>query len=259
MFYYAPKGEQGAARVPRNIELRRLAEQRRMERYRADPEYRQSARAYQRAYYRANRERLLERRREIAANRQEEIRAANRARYARNPVARLDYWKGWRARNIERARAYQRAADERRRAAHGSFSADEWLALVASLSGRCAYCGAIGNLEADHRVPLSRGGAGDIANILPACVRCNRRKFNKTEAQFRAILLRETSGMRDPRMAYDILGSSAASSLSWTPPHVATIPGRMSVPIPSTHDTRPPASTTRRAPALTSHGWTPVS
>jgi hypothetical protein len=28
----------------------------------------------------------------------------------------------------------------------------------------------------DHRIPLGRGGSNLIANILPACRRCNRRK-----------------------------------------------------------------------------------
>ena len=62
----------------------------------------------------------------------------------------------------------------------------QWLALVGSRGGLCAYCGASGPLEADHRIPLSRGGSNDITNILPACVRCNRSKHARTETEFRA-------------------------------------------------------------------------
>ena len=40
-------------------------------------------------------------------------------------------------------------------------------------------------------VPLARGGSNLIANILPACRSCNRRKRMKTEEEFRALLQRE--------------------------------------------------------------------
>ena len=40
----------------------------------------------------------------------------------------------------------------------------------------CAYCGSYSNLELDHIVAISAGGAHDIANIVPACRSCNRNK-----------------------------------------------------------------------------------
>ena len=43
----------------------------------------------------------------------------------------------------------------------------------------------------DHRTPLERGGTNEIANILPACVRCNLRKHLMTEDEFRARLAAE--------------------------------------------------------------------
>jgi len=43
----------------------------------------------------------------------------------------------------------------------------------------------------DHRIPLARGGDNTIANILPACGRCNRRKHLMTEEEFRARLAAE--------------------------------------------------------------------
>ena len=44
---------------------------------------------------------------------------------------------------------------KRRRAAGGqSFSAVEWLALLAHHNGSCAYCGSKVLIEIDHRIPL---------------------------------------------------------------------------------------------------------
>ena len=57
--------------------------------------------------------------------------------------------------------------------------------LLERYGHKCAYCGATGNLEADHRIPICRGGSNCIENILPACRRCNRTKFVMTEREFR--------------------------------------------------------------------------
>lgn len=99
--------------------------------------------------------------------------------------------KRWRAANPERARAYVRLSGHRRRSAAGGefIRVEDWEALLKQYGRRCAYCGGEAALiEADHRVPLSRGGKNTIANILPACRRCNRRKRTKTEEEFRAWL-----------------------------------------------------------------------
>lgn len=37
----------------------------------------------------------------------------------------------------------------------------------------------------EHRIPISRGGLNWIANIAPACARCNRSKHDLTEREFR--------------------------------------------------------------------------
>jgi HNH endonuclease len=44
--------------------------------------------------------------------------------------------------------------------------------------GRCAQCGSVHNLEFDHIVPVSRGGANTTRNIQLLCEPCNRRKSN---------------------------------------------------------------------------------
>jgi 5-methylcytosine-specific restriction endonuclease McrA len=85
-----------------------------------------------------------------------------------------------------------RPTNKRSRAAGGqSFTAAEWLALLAHHGGACAYCGSKLMMEIDHRTPLGRGGSNLIENILPACRRCNRRKHLMTEEEFRAFLQHE--------------------------------------------------------------------
>lgn len=163
-----------------------------------------------RAYVERNRELVYARNRAYAQKNRAKIRAqqhaayvgnleANRAKdrerqrasYAKNPKAHLDYMKKWRAANPERARAYVRLSGHRRRAAAGGehIRVEDCENLLRKHKGCCAYCGEKAALvEADHRIPLSRGGRNVIGNILPSCRRCNRRKRTKTEEEFRAWL-----------------------------------------------------------------------
>src|SRR5207244_7216586 len=77
-------------------------------------------------------------------------------------------------RDLRRALAARRRA--RKVAAAGRYSVAQWHALARFWLGRCAYCGSEGPLEADHRVPLARGGSNLDGNNLPACGPCNCRK-----------------------------------------------------------------------------------
>lgn len=40
----------------------------------------------------------------------------------------------------------------------------------------CAYCGSGGDMQIEHLEPISKGGAHDIGNIVPACGPCNTSK-----------------------------------------------------------------------------------
>ena len=40
----------------------------------------------------------------------------------------------------------------------------------------CAYCGGNGDMQIEHLEPISKGGAHDIGNIVPACASCNTNK-----------------------------------------------------------------------------------
>ncbi len=52
--------------------------------------------------------------------------------------------------------------------------------------GLCYYCGEPRPLSIDHKIPPSRGGSHDKENLCGACIPCNSRKGQRTEAEFRA-------------------------------------------------------------------------
>lgn len=92
--------------------------------------------------------------------------AEHRARYQSNPTE------------------YMRHRDSRR-GAIGQYSESEWRRLLARHGNSCAYCGSGQEIERDHVIPLSRGGTNYIGNILPACRKCNRSKFNHLLVEWR--------------------------------------------------------------------------
>ena len=148
-------------------------------------------RAYGREWIKRNPEKARAGMRRWRAAHPEDHRAQARAYYRRHREREL-------AQSAEYHRSHReirKASDNRRRmwklGGGPSFTATEWLQLVAQYGGRCAYRGEVGPLQADHRTPLSRGGTNSIDNILPACGRCNAEKASMTEKEFRARLADE--------------------------------------------------------------------
>ena len=56
-------------------------------------------------------------------------------------------------------------------------SREQWEALTAAWGG-CAYCGALGPLQRDCVLAISRGGRYTLDNVVPACRSCNTSKCN---------------------------------------------------------------------------------
>lgn len=52
----------------------------------------------------------------------------------------------------------------------------------------CLYCGSIESIQADHVVPIARGGTHSIGNLVPACARCNQSKGSKLLTEWKASL-----------------------------------------------------------------------
>jgi 5-methylcytosine-specific restriction endonuclease McrA len=169
----------------------------RRERYASDRDFAERTRAINNAWYRRNRDERREYNRRYRLEHGNELRARgrerNRRNYAKDPRAQLDYYRQWRLRNLERARAYVRVSSNKRRAAAAGthFTFAEWEELLRHHAGQCAYCGSTEHIEADHRIPLYRGGSNEINNTLPACRHCNRRMHRRTEEEFRALLQAE--------------------------------------------------------------------
>jgi 5-methylcytosine-specific restriction endonuclease McrA len=164
---------------------------------------RELRRAYRKAHYLAH-----------GAELRAKARDRGRKKYNDDPRKVLDYYKAWRKRNLARARGYVRISNIRRRAVNAvaHFTLEEWLALLAKHDGNCAYCGSREWIEADHRIPLCRGGTNSIDNILPACRHCNRRKHQKTEDEFRALLDREKALIRAASSAKAAAPGGSASA-----------------------------------------------
>jgi 5-methylcytosine-specific restriction endonuclease McrA len=154
----------------------------------SDPEKR---RAYGRAWIKQNADKAREAMRRWRERHPDAHRAERRLYYARHRERLKEVIAAYHRANPGVVKAKSQAYRARRRSSPGSFSLAEWLELVAAHDGRCAYCRGFEPLEAEHRVPLSRGGSNFIGNIVPACRACNARKHRLTDDEFRARLAAE--------------------------------------------------------------------
>lgn len=81
-----------------------------------------------------------------------------------------------RYRNTENGKMMSKVTRARRRSAEGSFTREELIEKFKQCGNKCAHCGSVDHLTADHIIPLKRGGNNFIANIQPLCKSCNSRK-----------------------------------------------------------------------------------
>ena len=152
-----------------------------------DSEYVERRYARRRAWYKENREHVLAylanwRAANLEQHRRDSREWArnNRDRCNRNSAA-------WRAKNPDLVRAHASAYAARQRATRGgSFSSRELFDQLRRQHGRCYWCDfpVGGAWDADHVIPLSRGGANHISNVVIACPSCNRSKQAKLPHEF---------------------------------------------------------------------------
>lgn len=82
----------------------------------------------------------------------------------------------WLAKNMDKRRATALRYARRKRGGGESVADEEWKRLCNMFDNRCACCGEAKPLEADHIVPLKKGGRNVIENLQPLCRACNARK-----------------------------------------------------------------------------------
>lgn len=161
------------------------------------PEMREHAREVSRRHRELNKECLEEKRRayrasEAGKKKEREYREATKAQSAERTRLWLQaYREANREEHREKMRAYYwrnpakvLAKSHKRRArkaaAGGSYTAEEWQALLNVTGHKCLRCEATGiKLTADHVVPICVGGSSDISNIQPLCKACNSSKHKK--------------------------------------------------------------------------------
>lgn len=152
--------------------------------------------AAQKAYYRANREKVRARANAYDAANPEKKRALFKVWYELNKEARAKQkaeerkaspdiirarWKRWAVANHEQVLAKGRLRHARKKGADGRHTGAEIKALFARQNGKCASCSKSLKLgyHADHILPLSKGGSNWITNIQLLCPTCNQRKWAK--------------------------------------------------------------------------------
>lgn len=106
----------------------------------------------------------------------ERARESRRSHYERHKARRLEANRRWRAANAEAVRESRRRREAREKsvvAVH--FTVAKLDERFAYFGNRCWMCGAPAD-TADHVKPLALGGSHMLANLRPACKRCNSSK-----------------------------------------------------------------------------------
>lgn len=141
----------------------------------------------------------------------------SQCRKCQNLILRTKYYdrkkkskEAWKAKNIDKvreqdkARMRQWAKDNPGRhrancerhhglelAAEGPYTGDQWQTLLSLCDNKCLKCGTIEDIEADHIIPLSKGGSNTIDNIQPLCKSCNCSKYNVDDTDYRSNYIKQ--------------------------------------------------------------------
>jgi 5-methylcytosine-specific restriction endonuclease McrA len=135
-----------------------------------------------RKYQEVHKEQIAQYKKIWTANNKERVDASKRSYYEREREVILARSKKWAENNPGKVRQAKTNNLRKRRAARhtsrGHFTVEEFKELCARYGNKCLACGDTeAVLEADHVVPLVKGGSDSINNIQPLCGSCNRRTF----------------------------------------------------------------------------------
>ncbi len=77
----------------------------------------------------------------------------------------------------------------------GNLTLGKWYQIQRLWGWSCAYCGSQkGKLQLEHIIPVSKNGATDVDNVVPACYDCNTSKRSKDVKEW---LGKRYDGFRD--------------------------------------------------------------
>ena len=135
-----------------------------------------------RKYREEHKEQISEYKKRWAAENEDSVSASRRKHYERNRNEVIARSNKWAESNPEKARQAKTDNLRKRRAARhssrGNFIVAKFKELCERYGNKCLACGDTeAVLEADHVVPLTKGGSDNISNIQPLCGSCNRKKF----------------------------------------------------------------------------------
>jgi 5-methylcytosine-specific restriction endonuclease McrA len=124
-------------------------------------------------YLRKNPEKAKELKKNSQLNRSDKyvegMKRRSKLYWERHPGKKMEYYRKRRARELG--------------VSGGHYTEKEWCDLKVMHDQSCLSCGKVEpniKLQADHVIPISKGGSDDISNIQPLCPLCNRRKATKT-------------------------------------------------------------------------------
>jgi 5-methylcytosine-specific restriction endonuclease McrA len=163
-----------------------------------------------RAYYRANRDKILDYGRKYYTDNREHVLTRVKIHAAGNKDRKQKYYaeyhkknaykkraitRQWAIDNPERAKRNTKVGKAKRRGweqnSKGTFTAADIQAQYKAQGGKCWWCAKLvgDDYHADHRIPLSRGGSNAPENIVISCPTCNLQKGKKLPHEWNGRLL----------------------------------------------------------------------
>lgn len=115
----------------------------------------------------------------------ERRRKVTRKSYEKHKDKKREYGREYEKRFPEKIRAKTHKRIALRKAAEGSYTAEDLQRIYAENEGRCAYCGMSiywhikRDIHVDHIKPLSKGGSNWPDNLTLTCHACNESKGDK--------------------------------------------------------------------------------
>jgi 5-methylcytosine-specific restriction endonuclease McrA len=134
---------------------------------------------YEAERYKKDKDRILTRNKTWNAAHSDRIAEVSKQWDKANPQRRKENGARWQKENPEKVKAIFSKHKTEKTQAGGYFTTEEWFTLCFAVGFKCLCCGEKKPLEADHVIPVSKGGTSWLWNIQPLCRSCNAKKSDK--------------------------------------------------------------------------------